>query len=243
MPRAAAPGRSARAQPSPHSEPPSGLPSIPCRLRPEPRGPVQAEGGSGRRARKAESTGRPGQTPLTEQACPPSHLLSGEMRAADRAPPRVGGSRPGPGQPEGGPGDVGTPPDCGWIRGHSLVAREVLGNPSLGGCPGPNLHSTPRGAPCPHGRVQPHPHTQADRHEHTDHTQMHRHTPWMHTWPHPRRPSYSPRGNPPAPRLQGQGHPACSSHPSVSPTGPRARATGPVPAGQHTGKGSLTPRR
>lgn len=154
MPRAV-PGRSAtpRAQQISHSEALRGLPRIPCRLCPEPRGPVQAERGNGWRARKAAATGRPGQPLLTEQACPPSHLLSGETGGCRQDFPKWAAAD----LDQVGPGDIGMSSDCGWTGGHSLVAREVFGNSSPGGCPGPDLHS-PQDL-ISYGRVQPHPHT------------------------------------------------------------------------------------
>lgn len=170
MPRAV-PGRSAtpRAQPISHSEAPRGLPRIPCRLCPEPRGPVQAERGSGWRARKAEGTGCPRQPPLTEQACPPSHLLSGKTGGCRQDLPKWAAAD----LDQVGPGDIGTRSDCGWTGGHSLVAGEVFGNSSSGGCTGPDLHS-PQDF-ISYGRVQPLPHTQADRHTwtHRPHTDTH----------------------------------------------------------------------
>lgn len=160
MPRAV-PGRSAtpRAQQISHSEALRGLPRIPCRLCPEPTGPVQADRGSGDGGPGRQRPLCPGQPPLTEQACPPSHFLSGETGGCRQDLPKWAAAD----LDQVGPGDIGTPSDCGWTGGHSLVAREVFGNELLPcGCPGPDLHS-PQDL-ISYGRVQPHPHTQAERH-------------------------------------------------------------------------------
>lgn len=128
MPRAV-PGRSAtpRAQQISHSEALRGLPRIPCRLCPEPTGPVQADRGSGDGGPGRQRPLCPGQPPLTEQACPPSHFLSGETGGCRQDLPKWAAAD----LDQVGPGDIGTPSDCGWTGGHSLVAREVFGNELL----------------------------------------------------------------------------------------------------------------
>ena len=105
----------------------------------------------------------------------------------------------------------------------------------------PPLYS-PRGpiSPWQSPASPPHPGRQTRTHRpHTD-AQTHTSDAQLAT---PTPAPLQPQGVPPALRLQGQGPPDCSSQPSVFPTGPWARATVRVPAGQHTGKGSLTPRR
>lgn len=121
--------------------------------------------------------------------------------------------------------------------GHSLVAGEVFGNSSSGGCTGPDLHSLHD--LISYGRVQPLPHTQADIHGHTDHTQTHTSDAQLVT---PTTALPQPRGVSPALRLQGQGHPDCGFHPTVFPSGWWARANVSL-ARQHKEEGSLTPRR
>lgn len=154
----AVPGRSAT--PEPNKSPTAlealrGLPRIPA-------GFNRAYGVQSRLDRGSGGPGRqrplcPGQPPLTEQACLPSHLLcSGETGAADRTQWAAADLD------QGNLGDIGTPSDCGWTGGHSLRAREVFGN-STPPLVMPQARPPLAGPHLP-AEVQPHPHTQADRH-------------------------------------------------------------------------------